>query len=81
MMLRHKQIGRTGIAHRNNHSGIGFLLGWHSFNLIVLVALFLIVAAGLWLGSRVIFKELPKSSLNERYDVHRSASFLLRLEA
>lgn len=42
MMLRHKQIGAALglLTGTTMGSGIGFLLGWHSFNLIVLVALF-----------------------------------------
>ncbi|WP_155617681.1 hypothetical protein [Paenibacillus campinasensis] len=42
-------------------SGIGFLFGWHSVNLIVLVSTFglLGVAIGCWLGSRRLFKEIP----------------------
>lgn len=63
MTLRHKQIGAALglLTGTTMGSGIGFLLGWYSFNLIVLVALFGLfgVAAGLWLGSRMIFKELP----------------------
>lgn len=63
MTLRHKQIGAALglLTGTTMGSGIGFLLGWHSFNLIVLVALFGLfgVVAGLWLGSRMLFKELP----------------------
>ncbi|WP_127591582.1 hypothetical protein [Paenibacillus lautus] len=63
MTLRQKQIGAALglLAGTTMGSGFGFLLGWHSFNLIVLVVLFGLfgVTAGLWLGSRMIFKELP----------------------
>lgn len=63
MKLRQKEIGASLglLAGTTMGSGIGFLLGWHSYNLMVLVSLFGFfgTAAGLWAGSRRIFKELP----------------------
>lgn len=63
MKLRHKEIGGALglLAGTTMGSGIGFLLGWHSYDLIVLVALFGFfgIAAGRWAGSRIVFKELP----------------------
>ncbi|GAB6926450.1 hypothetical protein JCM10914A_04330 [Paenibacillus sp. JCM 10914] len=61
--LRHKEIGGALglLAGTTMGSGIGFLLSWHSYNLIVLVSLFGFIglAAGRWAGPRIVFKEFP----------------------
>lgn len=63
LKLRHKQIGASLglLAGTTMGSGIGFLLSSQAYHLIALVTFFGCVgmAAGLWAGSKNIFKELP----------------------
>ncbi|MCM3497578.1 hypothetical protein NST08_21170 [Paenibacillus sp. FSL K6-1566] len=62
MSLNQKNGAALGLlAGTTFGSGIGFLLGWHSYDLVGSVAAggILGIAGGIWLSCRILFKELP----------------------